>query len=295
MEKYTSPVFHTKRECRDLFLTLYCAAASTEAESEAPQEGSLYTAFRTLWEQYEGDELQSPICARVLAFYFLMERTRGTVVEEWLRPCTETPEAVFLDDAIVAAIASVSLGESGVLQEDDFLMTVRALARVHADDLETRTEGVKPAITSTHPPALPLTAASLTIGGLAERLLAHEAAAEDLSQGEMSAAFAVCEKLRQPLSALAGKEVFRALLTRALTLSRREIPALKEIRVRDDGSLEGVDCGSIQAGVVLVGHLVRQPAAVIGENLTFCLLREVWPDLASFEEHLPTLSEAERK
>lgn len=283
--QFSSPTSKAKRECEDLFITLYSAAASTEAEAEPTQEGSLYTSFRVLWEQYQGDARQSSICARVLAFYFLMERTRGTVVEQWLRPCPDAPEAVVLDKAVVAAIASVALGEGG-LQEDQFRSAVKDLAERRSDQ-EVPTDNATPAAdTFTDPPVQAATQGSVITGNLAERPMAYEAAGKDFSEEKISAAIAVCEKLRQPLTALAGKEAFRALLTRALTLSKREAPALEGARVKEDGSLEGIDQAPIHAITILIRHLVRLPASVIGDTLTFRLLREVWPDLASFEEGL---------
>ena len=54
-------------------MTLYCTAPGENPDGEGTQGGSLYKAFRALWEQYEGDARQRSVCARVLAFYFLME------------------------------------------------------------------------------------------------------------------------------------------------------------------------------------------------------------------------------
>ena len=288
LRQRSSLTSHAKRECEDLFTTLYCTAPSQDFDAEGTQGGSLYTAFRALWEQYEGDAGQRSVCARVLAFYFLMERTRGTVVEEWIKPCPETPEAVILDDAVIEAIGSVALGERGSLTEDLFLLTVKTLEQKRANCQDIHTENAKPPEIVSVLPVMAVPGSGLLIENLAGRLLAYEIArGDDLSNGEMSAAVAVCAKFQQWLTDVAGKEMFRTLLTRALTLSKRECPALEGAWVGEDGALKGIDHALIQAGEVLVGHLVRLPAAVIGENLTFCLLREVWPDLASFENRLP--------
>lgn len=277
-----------KRECEDVFFALYCAAPSQDFDEEGTQGASLYKSFRTLWEQYEGDAGQRSVCARVLAFYFLMERTRGTVVQEWIRLCPETPEAVVLDDAVIAAIGIVALGERGSLPEDLFISTVKALALKRHNHQDIHISDARPAGIASVLPVMAVTGSGSSTDNLAERLLAYEIArGDDFSNGEMSAAVAVCEKFQEWLTAVAGKEVFRTLLTRALTLSKREVPALEGAWVGEDGALKGIDHAPVQASEILVGHLVRLPAAVIGENLTFCLLQEVWPDLASFETQRP--------
>src|SRR5512141_346116 len=76
---------------------------------------------------------------------------------------------------------------------------------------------------------------------LAQRLLAYENAAGKTSEPAEFAAFRVCERLRQPLIALAGVAGFRSLLSRALTLARAEAPSLSAVQVAADGSLQGLD------------------------------------------------------
>ena len=66
---------------------------------------------------------------------------------------------------------------------------------------------------------------------LARRLLTYEAAAGKNSEPTESAAFRVCEKLRQPLCSLAGVAGFRSLLSRALALARAEAPSLSAVQV----------------------------------------------------------------
>ncbi len=74
----------------------------------------------------------------------------------------------------------------------------------------------------------------------ARRLLAVEAAARHPS-GASGAVVRVCDGLRRPLARLAGDAGFRSLLSRAVALARAEVPALTAVRVRADGSLEGLD------------------------------------------------------
>lgn len=114
---------------------------------------------------------------------------------------------------------------------------------------------------------------------LAERLVVFEAAQTVISDADSVATCRVCEKLRRPLSTLAGTAGFSALLTRSLTLARRESPALSTVRVDPDGSLVGLVGEAAQANPVLVAHLLDLLATFIGETLTMRLLHDVWPDL----------------
>ncbi len=128
--------------------------------------------------------------------------------------------------------------------------------------------------------------------GFAERLFANEAAAATPSQASVPVAFRVCEKLRRPLTTLAGAAGFQSLLLRALTLAKREAPGLSSVQVNAVGLLEsfGVDADEVEPeldkhdaeeGMVLVAHLLGLLFTFIGETLTLRLMHDVWPD-ASF-------------
>ena len=93
----------------------------------------------------------------------------------------------------------------------------------------------------------------------------------------------VCEKLRRPLSTLAGTAGFRSLLARALALAKHEDRALDSVQVKEDGTLEGLDGEAAQAGTVLIAQLVGLLATFVGETLTLRLLRDAWPDLPGLE------------
>jgi hypothetical protein len=115
---------------------------------------------------------------------------------------------------------------------------------------------------------------------LAQRLLSHENAAGKTSEPTEFAAFGVCEKLRQPLSTLAGVAGFRSLLSRALTLARAEAPSLSAVQVAADGSLQGLDGlrplvdadDAGEAGIILVTHLLALLVRVVGEAMTLQLV-----------------------
>ena len=121
------------------------------------------------------------------------------------------------------------------------------------------------------------------IRDLAQRLLSLESTAENLSKANTFAALIVGEKLRRPLSIMAGTAGFRSLLMRALTLAKREAPVLDGVQVKEDGSLEGLDGEETEAGAVLIAHLVGLLETFIGEPLTLRLLNDIWPDLSGVD------------
>jgi hypothetical protein len=122
----------------------------------------------------------------------------------------------------------------------------------------------------------------------AARLIAYETTKNRSSETKPSAAFLVDEKLRPHLATLMGNVGFRALLSRALMLTNAEVPWLRSVHVKADGSLEGLDELDAQVDpkeifegrVVLLAQLLGLLVAFIGEDLTLRLVREVWPKLS---------------
>jgi hypothetical protein len=93
----------------------------------------------------------------------------------------------------------------------------------------------------------------------------------------------VCDKLRRPLTTLAGAAGFRSLLARALTLAKKESPLLDTWEVRSDGSLQGLNGEAVQSDAVLIAHLIGLMITFIGESLTLRLVHDVWLDLPDSE------------
>lgn len=122
---------------------------------------------------------------------------------------------------------------------------------------------------------------------LAYRLLVYETAAFRSSEEGTPAVFRVSEKLRGPLSTLAGATGFRTLLARALTLAKAYAPGtpgISAIQVKQDGSLEGLsqlpdDREPAEAGVLLIAQLLELLGLFIGETLVLRLAWDVWPNL----------------
>jgi type IV secretory pathway VirB2 component (pilin) len=118
---------------------------------------------------------------------------------------------------------------------------------------------------------------------LARRLLAYEAAEAGTAKADTQAVCRVCDKLRRPLTTLAGAAGFRSLLARALTLAKQEAPLLGAWEVKSDGSLQVLTGETAQSGAVLIAQLIGLMITFIGESLTLRLLHDVWLDLPDAE------------
>lgn len=122
----------------------------------------------------------------------------------------------------------------------------------------------------------------------AERLIAHETKGNKPSETKIPAACLASEKLRPHLAALMGNIGFRALLARALVLANADVPWLRAVHVKADGSYEGfeelgaqIDPDEFFEGCVgLLSHLFGLLVAFIGEDLTLQLVRQAWPKLS---------------
>ena len=121
----------------------------------------------------------------------------------------------------------------------------------------------------------------------ARGLLAHDAASDKSAGSNDFKGFRVCEKLRVPLGRLAGVSGFRSLLSRALALAGAEVPWLRALHIKADGSLEGletleakVDSREVAEGeFVLVSQLLGLLVTFIGPALTLQLVHDIWPKM----------------
>jgi hypothetical protein len=118
----------------------------------------------------------------------------------------------------------------------------------------------------------------------ARRLLNCEEAASTQDEPDTPALSRVFDALRQSLGTIIGTNGFSVLLARALTLAKSEIPSLGELKVKADGSLEGLrehfNSEGSEPGVVLIAWLLALLDTFIGESLTLQILLDVWPDSA---------------
>lgn len=122
---------------------------------------------------------------------------------------------------------------------------------------------------------------------LAQTLIAQEALLEQNSEAGLGSALRAIEKLRQPLSKLAGTEGFRSLLKRALTLATAYTLSLSSLRIEADGSVQVAEAvppsqtanEASRGEAALLTELIGLLIAFIGESLTLQLLRVVWPSV----------------
>jgi hypothetical protein len=135
------------------------------------------------------------------------------------------------------------------------------------------------------------TGAAPKLKGFARRLLLYEAATGTRSGPDGSAAFRVCDKLRQPLGKLMGVGGFRTLLSRAQVLAGAEVPWLCALEIQADGSLAGL--GELEARydwrvvaegeVVLAANLIGLLVTFIGPALTLRLVHDIWPKMEDLD------------
>lgn len=124
---------------------------------------------------------------------------------------------------------------------------------------------------------------------LARRLIEGESSQSGPSdQAPRPAGFLVCEKLSPQLATLMGRTGSRALLSRALALSTKDVSWLRAVLLTETGILEVSEGELKNAGAkevadgssVLVAELLGLLVAFIGNNLTLGLIRDIWPDLS---------------
>lgn len=122
---------------------------------------------------------------------------------------------------------------------------------------------------------------------IAHHLIAHEGREGNPAEASAVPALLVSEKLRRPLSTLVGATGFRALLARALALTKAQVPGLGALQIKPDGSLDGLgevgDDQRSEAGALVIAQLLVLLDVFIGDTLTQRLLADIWPDLPAFD------------
>ena len=124
---------------------------------------------------------------------------------------------------------------------------------------------------------------------VASWLLAKEIGAEADACDQSAAAERVCQKLSQRLARLVSPAGSQAILSRALHLARAEFVFLAGVRAGTPPAaylvglserMTNVEAGEARRGLLAVlGLMLDLLVGFIGEDLTFRLVREVWPDL----------------
>ena len=113
---------------------------------------------------------------------------------------------------------------------------------------------------------------------LAQRLLVLEGPLQGADDDPTAQAMRVFERLRVALARFAGSDSFASLVRRALVLARADEPALRQVSIKANGSLEGLEEIAGDPIVAIVAHFLGLLVTFIGEPLTLRLVREAWPD-----------------
>lgn len=100
---------------------------------------------------------------------------------------------------------------------------------------------------------------------LAHWLCCHEAVAGKPHEADQGEALCVFEKLRKPLSVLAGTAAYKALISRAQALARTDDPSGRDT----------------MRGERVVAQLLNLLIGFIGYPLTLRIVRDIWPDAPS--------------
>jgi hypothetical protein len=122
---------------------------------------------------------------------------------------------------------------------------------------------------------------------LARRILAYAPVEDKSSRPMESAVILANEKLRPYLCALVGVAGYRGLLSRALMLTREELPSLVAVQVTAEGCLQGPSelephldqDRAREGGAIFLAQLLGLFISFIGEALTFRLVQAVAPHL----------------
>jgi hypothetical protein len=131
----------------------------------------------------------------------------------------------------------------------------------------------------------PMRRATPQMRNFATHLMAYETGGNGYSGTKIPPAFHVCEKLHAHMATFMGNAGFRALLSRALALATVQVPWLRAVLVKADGTLEGLEeiqkqhspDELLEGGTVLLAQLLGLLVAFIGERLTLRVVSEVWP------------------
>ncbi|OHB57151.1 MAG: hypothetical protein A2Y12_13465 [Planctomycetes bacterium GWF2_42_9] len=130
---------------------------------------------------------------------------------------------------------------------------------------------------------------SPVIYDMARRLIAFEASQSKSSNPNANAVALVCDKLRIDLAKLAGSAGFASLLSRALQMAKAKEPALKDVEVRADGTLDGIDMiadTGDNGGIILVAQFLELLVTFVGAPFTGRVVHGIWPQIPADTTYL---------
>lgn len=113
---------------------------------------------------------------------------------------------------------------------------------------------------------------------LAQRLLTLEGRPHGATDDDRGEAVRVLGHLGIALARFAGSDGFNSLVRRALALASADDPALGQVSVKANGSLEGLEQVSGDAVLAIIAQFLGLLVTFVGEPLTLGLVRDAWPD-----------------
>ncbi len=113
---------------------------------------------------------------------------------------------------------------------------------------------------------------------LAQRLLTLEGRPHGATDDDPGEAFRVLDHLGTALARFAGSDGSASIVRRALALASADDPALRQVSVNGNGSLEGLEQVSGDAVLAIVTQFLGLMVTFVGEPLTLGLVRDAWPD-----------------
>ncbi|QDA36774.1 hypothetical protein E4191_22045 (plasmid) [Paracoccus liaowanqingii] len=125
----------------------------------------------------------------------------------------------------------------------------------------------------------------LSMQALAQQLLTLERRHQNAFDDPADEAARVFERLRDALARFAGLSGFTSLMRRALALARADDPSLRQLSVRADGSLEGLEQLSSDAVLAIIAQFLGLLVTFVGEPLMLRFVREAWPDASLDDQH----------
>lgn len=131
-------------------------------------------------------------------------------------------------------------------------------------------------------------AALASMREIIQQLISAEAQTKGGAGSPGRIAFRVCDKLRKSLATLMGVAGFQSLLSRAVSLAKKDVPWVAGLQINPDGSFRFTPeleaqfdtDEAIAGGSAVIAQVLGLLITFIGEALTLRLVQQTWPNTA---------------
>ncbi|HEV2620113.1 MAG TPA: hypothetical protein VGU23_09285 [Acidobacteriaceae bacterium] len=263
-------------------LLLGAKAILGKEDERVSDEVPLACAVSVLWHHYDRDARQQAICARLVAFYSLMVRSRGVLLGPWMENTKHDAQSVLLAPAIIKTVATAPLGESGQFNDAEFKALAQSFAErngnvdVLASPTSTKQQLQRPVA------PLPVTG---VVQQLTLHLLAFQACVAAIPDSDGTPQFRVVEQLCTRVAEMSGSTGLQIMLTRALRATHADFPWLGSVNASNSGAVQGLDRvqpppnlhEAMRCEMAILGSLIELLRSFLGDGVTLQLLRSLWP------------------